>query len=408
MESYEYLEELISIEPDNKFLKYIAARVQDNDYRGFQCSQHNRLTYQYFYAVLCAIDGVAGDSSFFIHIGDDKGKRQPAAETYYRIVDEIKASAGRGTINSIKKNIFPDIARMGFIDRFDKHGSKLLPNRRGVVYSVKLSALGREFIEADTFKRVKLFTDGVDRLTKNTASELVEMLYLNDYGIDYLDIHEYMYIYSDDRGINPSDKLELLLEYRRLTPAEREQAERYLQLYCDPENWRGQDKTVLRDYSNWKNESQQIFLLFASSTYFKVERGRLVLNTGSLGLFDPKTVRGEKAKNNYFSEHGISRDVDYELHHIVPFSKAMSKADLKYIDDYKNLIYLSKAKHAQFTALGSKSVIMTQLDEHRLAFTDFTGNEIVVDIRSDTKISTSRINDMLEYNKKLLKKFYYV
>lgn len=335
MESYKYLEALISIEPDNKFLKYIAARVQDNDYRGFQCSQHNRLTYQYFYAVLCAIDGVAGDSSFFIHIGDDKGKRQPAAETYYRIVDEIKASAGRGTINSIKKNIFPDIARMGFIDRFDKHGSKLLPNRRGVVYSVKLSALGREFIEADTFKRVKLFTDGVDRLTKNTASELVEMLYLNDYGIDYLDIHEYMYIYSDDRGINPSDKLELLLEYRRLTPAEREQAESYLQLYCDPENWRGQDKTVLRDYSNWKNESQQIFLLFASSTYFKVERDRLVLNTGSLGLFDPKTVRGEKAKNNYFSEHGISRDVDYELHHIVPFSKAMSKADLKYIDDYK-------------------------------------------------------------------------
>lgn len=51
---------------------------------------------------------------------------------------------------------------------------------------------------------------------------------------------------------------------------------------------------------------------------------------------------------------------------------------------------------------------MTQLDEQRLVFSDFTGNEIVVDIRCDAKISTSRINDMLEYNKKLLKKFYYV
>lgn len=109
MESYKYLEALISIEPDNKFLKYIAARVQDNDYRGFQCSQHNRLTYQYFYAVLCAIDDVAGDSSFFIHIGDDKGKRQPAAETYYRIVDEIKASAGRG------KTFFPTFRGWGLL-----------------------------------------------------------------------------------------------------------------------------------------------------------------------------------------------------------------------------------------------------------------------------------------------------
>ncbi|MCM1438481.1 MAG: hypothetical protein NC131_04640 [Roseburia sp.] len=412
MEDYKYLKKLESVSPDNAFIKYIAERVLSDDYRGVQCSQHNRLTFTYFTKLVEAIYKVSEDDVFGIHIGDDDGVAQPQAKKYYEVVAEIKKAVGKGTVNSVKKNTFPDIARMGFLERYDKSGAKITEGAgRRTVYGAGLSPSGVKFATASAFEKIKLFTDGVDALTKNTASELVELLYLNDYGIDSIDILEFMYIISDDRyGVSFHDKLNLLLEYRRLTPAQKNEVNVCLKNFCNPENRRGYaNKTLLRDYNNWKNESQQIYGLLSNSAYFKVENGKLILNTGNYGLFDEHTVRGERAKAEYFKFHGVKKNDDYELHHIVPFSKAENKSDALLIDNYKNLIYLKSDKHSQFTAARNKNVILKYNEcNPRLLFLDFNDGYILVDTEKDALFNAALLPAVKEHNETLLKKFYYV
>ncbi len=410
MEDYKYLHEIERISPNNSFIKYIVARVSSNDYRGIQCSQHNRLTFEYFSNLVSVIYDVAGEDIFYIHIGDDKGEKQSNAYVYYEVVEKIKEAVGKGTVNSVKKNTFPDIARMGFLNRYDKNGCKISEgDSRAPVYSVGLSALGVKFAQATAFEKIKLFTDGVDILTKNTASELVELLYLNDYGVDCLDILEYMYIFSDDRkDITVNDKLRLLIDYRRLSAAEKAKLDAMLKSFCNPQNRKEYDnKTLLRDYSNWKNESQQIYGLLANSTYFKVDEARLILNTGNYGLFNTQTNRGNKSKIEYFRQHNVTKTSGYELHHIIPFSKAQNKSDVLFVDDFKNLIYLSDKKHSEFTIAGSRHVILKYTQNNpNILFMDFDDSFIMVDITKDALFSRDLLPVVKEYNAQLLKKFY--
>lgn len=411
MEDYKYLLEMRSIDPSNRFINYIVERVTKSDYRGFQCSQHNRLTFKYFSDLVDIIYSISKGDVFAIHVGDDNGELQPQANIYYQIVDEVNKATGKGTINSVKKNTFPDIARMGFLDRYDKNGQKINERvSRTGIYFVGLSRLGIQFAESNNFQKIKLFTDGIDVLTQNTASELVEILYFNDFGIDCIDILEYMYIFSDDRKeIYLNDKLDLLIEYRKLTPTQKQKVDKLLKLFCDPINRRNyQNKSLLRDYSNWKNESQQIFGLFANSTYFKVDNNKLILNTGNYGLFDSHVNRGEKAKSEYFKQHNKNRTTGYQLHHIIPFSKAQNKSDAVTIDDFRNLIYLKEEKHSEFTRAGTENVIMKHKEnDPNIIFLDFGDSFISVDIVKDALVSATLLPEIKKYNDMLLKKFYY-
>ena len=300
---------------------------------------------------------------------------------------------------------------MGFLDRYDKKGKKIAENetRRGV-YSVGLSTLGIKFAQATAFEKIKLFTDGIDVLTKNTASELVEILYLNDFGIDSIDILEYMYILSDDRkNIYLNDKLDLLIEYRKLSDFEKSKVDQLLKDFCNPSNRKNySNKVLLRDYSNWKNESQQIFGLLANSTYFKVENNKLILNTGNYGLFDEHIVRGEKAKAEYFKYHLMPKTKGYQLHHIVPFSKAQNKSDAVTIDDFRNLIYLKDEKHLEFTVMGKENVIMKHKEnDPNVIFLNFEDSFIMVDVTKDALVATNMLLEIKKYNEMLLRKFYY-
>lgn len=296
------------------------------------------------------------------------------------------------------------------MDRYDKN-KKLITtqNKRKKVYAAGLSVQGVKFAGANVLERIKLFTDGVDIITKQTASELVEFLYLNDCDIDSIDILEYMYIFSDDRDdISFNDKTRLLLEFRKLSRIEREKIGSLLKLFCNPKNRKPlNNKKLLRDYNNWKNESQQIFGLFANSTYFKVENNKLILNTGDYGLFNAAAKRGEKGKYEYFNRHAAEKSTDFELHHIVPFSKAQTKSDALLIDDFKNLIYLHKRKHEEFTSKQNKNVIFKyEKNNPNVIFLDFKDGFIMVDITKEARFSRRLSESVKLYNNKLLKKFY--
>ncbi len=419
MTDYQILKSIEQLAPNNLFLSYIVDRIQDDNYRGIQCSQHNRLSYSYFKSLIQTIYAKAGDEQFCIHIGDDNGIRQTEATTYYDIVDTIKALEGKGTINSVKKNTFPDLARAGFLYRFDKQGERITESfsvgedkntkRRENVWAVRLSPSGVKFVTAGTeFERRKYYTDMVDVLTRSAATELVELLSTDD-RFDTVSMAEFMYILSDDReNIHYNDKLLYLTEYRRMTQEQKDKLTALLKLYCDPERNHG-SKTNARDYHNWKNESQQIFGLLSNSTYFKVVDEQLLLNNGQYGLFVQKAERRQKPKDAYFKYHHISKQTGYELHHIIPFSRVQTQLDAQWIDDERNLIYLSSAKHAEFTATRNSNV-RTSYSQPILSFLqiDSIDNIITINVeRGDAKIAIDRINDMVEYNRRLLEKFYH-
>ncbi len=420
MKDYEILKSIEKIETNNLFLSYIVDRVQDDNYRGIQCSQHNRLTYSYFKSLLQTIYEVAGDDVFGIHVGDDNGERQENANVYYQVVDAIKIVAGKGTINSIKKNTFPDLARAGLLDRYDKNKVRIIESfsigedkpmqKRSSVCYVGLSDLGLKFVKAKTeFERRKYYTDAVDALTKNAASDIVEIL-STDERFDNLNILEFMYILSDDRaGIHYNDKLLLLTDYRKLSQEQKEKVSSLLKLYCDPKKNIG-TKTNARDYGNWKNESQQIFGLLSNSTYFKVIEDNLILNNGEYGLFVQSAKRSQKPKDEYFRYHNIKRNSHYELHHIIPFKRAVTQQDAQFIDDERNLIYLSTEKHAEFTATQNIN-IRASYSYPNILFLQLDNIEHIITVnldKHDALMSVENIKDMVGYNRLLLKKFYQV
>ncbi len=419
MKDYEILNNIVQLAPNNQFLPYIVDRIQDYNYRGIQCSQHNRLTYNYFKLLLQTIYNLAGDQKFAIHIGDDKGAKQPNAALYYKIVNTLKKEGGKGTINSVKKNTFPDLARAGLLYRFDKKGVKITESfavgngkntqKRENVREVQLSPVGVKFATAkNEFDRRKCYTDMVDALTKNTATELVELL-TTDGRFDYISLTEFMYILSDDReNILYNDKLFYLTEYRKLNISQQAQLEASLKQFCDPNRNRG-NKNTARDYHNWKNESQQIFGLLSNSTYFKVVKEQLMLNDGeSYGLFVQKAQRKQKPKDAYFKYHHISRRAGYELHHIIPFNRAQTQMDAQWIDDERNLIYLSSKQHAKFTATQNIN-IRTSYTQPVLHFLPLNSIDQIIDVdidKSEALLAKDKIDEILKYNKRLLKKFY--
>ncbi len=418
MTDYEILKKIENISANNQFLSYIVNRVQDDNYRGTQCSQHNRLTYDYFRTLLQVIYDKAGNDIFRIHVGDDNGEKQLEATIYYEIVREINERIGKGTINSVKKNTFPDLARAGFIDRYDKDGNHINESfsigehkplqKRAAVYSVRLSVLGLNFILSKTeFERRKYYTDAVDILTKDAATDLVELLSTDD-RFDSINILEFMYILSDDRdGIHYKDKLMYLTDYRALNSIQKDEVNKLLQAYCNPSRNVG-TKINARDYSNWKNESQQIYNLLSNSTYFKVINDNLILNDGQYGLFVQSAQRSQKPKEEYFRYHNIKHTPNYELHHIIPFKRANNQQEAQYIDDERNMIYLSSQKHAEFTK--SQNVnIRTSYSTPNILFLKLGSIDQIITVNLDNKealLSVDKISEIINYNKKLLQKFY--
>jgi hypothetical protein len=414
MNDYEILRSITQIDRNNQFLEYIVNRIVGEDYRGYQCSQHNRLTYDYFKSVILSIYKIVGEEQFYIHVGDDEGERQIEAERYYNIVELIRNESGKGTINSIKKNTFPDIARMGFLCRYNRKNELINDNIEGTkksrVYSVQLSTMGIRFAkEKLEFNRRKWFTEGIDNITKNTSSELVELFSLDD-NISQIDILEYMYIMSDNRiNVSFKDKIEYLFEYRKLTDVQKQKVTELLKKYCDPD--KRYSKIDKRDYGNWKNESQQIFGLLANTTYFKVLNNTLMLNDNkSYGLFAQVAKRKQSSKNEYYKHNGIKKQKGYELHHIIPFAKASNQKDAELIDDQRNLIYLEETKHSEFTNSNNVNICVSY-NKPIISFLKVDDINEIINVNIENKealLSEGLIPQMKEYNERLLRKFYQV
>jgi len=318
------------------------------NYRGIHISQHNRYDLEYIIKLLSIIYKVAKDEFFEIPAGDYSnrtGKKDYCINDYpqYKeIVDKIKLLTGKGTYNSIKKNFFVDLEKMGLIYRTtDKKYARLTPD---AVNLIKL------YNNKEIRVLTKKFTDLIDeKLFGNYLSELVEFMWL--YGYDKIDIYEYTFILNDV-SITDTYKDILLRSYRSLTSFQKNKIIELIKKYANPNNFRG-NKTKKRDFHNWINESQQIFSLLKFTTYFQIVEEnkilKLFLNTSNeTGIFSiTEMKRNQSIRQQYFDIHNVPKLPYFELHHIVPIKIAVNKKDMKKIDNVLNLIYVHKNTHKQ-------------------------------------------------------------
>ena len=405
VDTEQILLEIVSINEDNLFLKYIVKRLRDNKYRGWHISQHNRYDLGDIEIILRNIQKVVGTDSFAIPPGDyDRDATLTGDfQNFQAIVNGVNSEMGRGTINSLKKNFFPDMEGMGFLVR-----EKIKPSKTSapVLYG-RLTPGAIEFIEAGTLiEKYKKFTDGIDKLFGSKISELAEMIHLSEYVNDTISIYEFMFIFSDSS--EDLDKIELLDSYRSLKKHERAKVIELVKKYANPDNFDG-NKTVQRDFHNWKNQAQQIMSLLKTTVYFEADQNKFFrLNVGSTGFFQEPTKRSIIPKREYFTFHDVEKRDKFELHHIVPISSARNKEEAKMVDNYINLIYIHRGRHKRITQNGDKNVVLT-IDPNEAIFSDFEDKDIVKTENEEDALytkDTSKIEKIAEYNTGLLKSIF--
>lgn len=408
------LQNILDIDNSNDFLKYIVARLQKNDYRGIHISQHNRYDLEFVINVLNVIKNKVDDALFEIPRGDYSERENVKKyniddyQDFKQITNAVNLSVGRTTYNSIKKNFFVDFHRMGLITRYDKNKIPSDPYRRTTIHYASLTNEANKLLNAtNIIKKHRIFTDVLDKnLFNSYLSELVDLIFNSQYKDDVINIHEFMFILTDTTLNNP---IKLLDEYRKLKRYQKNKLLNLIQEYANPDNFDG-SKTQKKDFHNWINETQQMFMLLKQTSYFQIDQNNqnIALNIGNYGIFSVDNIkRSDRPKRKYFEIHKQRKVKDFELHHIIAISKSRNKQEVNLLDNVYNLIYLHKDKHLEITKKKNTHVYLS-INEVIAKFCDFDSTKIQAGNGIDALYSkNNKILQELEiHNKKAINEIY--
>lgn len=409
------LQNILNIDTDNDFLKYIVNRLQKTDYRGVHISQHNRYDLELVMTILEVIKNKVSNNLFEIPRGDfnqrdDKGGDYNINDylKFKTITDDINKLSGRTTYNSIKKTFFVDFHRMGLIARYDKNKIPTNPHKRTTIHYVSLTDEANRLLNSSNIiAKHRIFTDALDKnLFNSYLGNLADLIFNSEYKQDIISIYEFMFIFTDVELSNP---MKLLSQYRNLKTFQKDKLLNLIQEYANPDNFNG-DKTQKRDFHNWINETQQMFMLLKQTSYFQIdkENQNIALNTGNYGIFSIENIkRSDKPKQEYFKLHKHEKQNNFELHHIVAISKARNKKEVDLLDHVYNLIYLHKDKHLEITKQKNTHVYLS-INETIAKFCDFDSTKIQANNDSDALYSKNHdiLQNLETHNKKAINEIY--
>ena len=402
-----------NIQPSNIALSFIDRRINDVNYRGDKSSEHNRYDMEEIYNTLCLLNKYAPNKSLLQIRDTDLSKRpQNTSEEYdyAKFCEDVKEKVGKGTQDSIRKNIFVDIHRMGLIERYDKYKIPLNENSRGVKY-VSLTSEGIKFIsQKDILNRSFIFTKAVNNLLNGYIENSLTILKNIDYDIQSISKYEFMFFVSAiDSGtsfsISIDECVKLIKSYRLLSPIQRRSVVDKLSQLLKPENFSG-NKTFKRDWHNWVNKITQVYHLCAQLPYFNVEKEEIMtLSTQKIrtkaGEIVDQRKRSLTEKQAYFKQHCVSRAPGFELHHVVPLCWADSPEQYKLFDKWENMVYIDAYRHSLITQNRNRNIIMT-CKEKDIILSDVTGNQVLLSyVNKNILYSPSNQDIMLRYNKEL-------
>lgn len=411
----EVLEKIVMIDPARDCLKFLRNRVESNNYRGMQISQHNRYTAEDVKIILKVLNESLGQDKYMQIRDTDLSKRPiniKGEESYAKFVNEVNKARpnNRGTQDSIRKNYFVDFHRMGFIERYDKYKRVLDPYKSAHVKYVGITELGKRFISENNIINEKIiFATAIDTLMQGKLNEILELMYTNDF--QYVSENEFMYFLSflgesiGDCYYNTSTLKEYIKEYRTMSRLQKAALDQYLIAYCNPDNNVDKDKTYKRDYHNWKNETQQIFFLLNQTPYFEVIDGKLSIRIKD----NPLTSQSKKgykrsvtAKKEYFKKHELQTQKGYELHHIISLGSAKSLNELTVFDVWQNLLYIDGMTHNKISQTKNENIVLSNNREDLILSKVTGGDNIYCKSGENVLYKVTNQPIMINYNKTLL------
>jgi hypothetical protein len=403
------------IQIGNQALQFIDKRIADDKYRGSESSEHNRYDREEIFDTLTLLNEYAPNKTLIRIRDTDLSKRPtniPEEYQYAHFCEAVKIKIGKGTQDSIRKNIFVDVHRMGLIDRWTikkKHTVKLEPFQQGSVKYVSLSDEGQRFVNSENIlKQSFIFTKALDILLGGYIGYALEILKDPDYDIDKISKYEFMFFVSAINtkttfNISLNKCVELLKSYRLLSRTQQKAVVETLKVKLVPNNFEG-DKTAKRDWHNWQNKIDQVYSLFKQTVYFDTEDNAdfLVLAGKNSNKNSKITItRSSDEKRQYFVNHKVDRTAGFELHHVVPLAWATDDKHFKLLDKWNNMLYIDGYSHAKITANNSRNVVMKN-DNSTIILSDFANNHVELQIKKNVIYSFEKLNDLLLYNFDLL------
>jgi hypothetical protein len=402
------------IQPTNQALTFIDRRLKDDAYRGSASSEHNRYDMQEIFTILSLMDEYVPNFGKMRIRDTDMSKRpiNTADEAIYAdFAESVKRKVGKGTQDSIRKNIFVDVHRMGLINRFNEQGKSLDAYERGAVKFVSLSHEGDKFIKSSLLDRAFLFTKALDRLLGGYVEISLDLLKDQERTLERITKYEFMFFVSaidteTSFNVSMSQSVDLIKSWRLLGRTQQKAVIETLKQRLQPKLFKG-TKTDERDWHNWQNKIDQVYHLFKQTPYFDVsgpDKEILTLSTRKVQtksgeILDlPKRSIAEKFE--YFKSHKVEKTAGYELHHVLPLSWSESAEQYKMFDKWQNMVYIDAFSHAKITQNRNRNIHMLA-DGENLILSDFVGNQVPL-VRGNT-ILYSMANQplMLNYNAEL-------
>jgi hypothetical protein len=412
---------ITNINRSNKALQFLEKRIESDDYRGLHLFQHYRYDLNFIKTVLTELYNHEKQSqNKFLKIRTTDSSRRPENNAdevdYSNIVNQIKSTTGKGTQDAIRKIIFVDCNRMGFLDRYDKDKNLILPNTKSRGYNfVSISEKGKKFLEAKNIKEEYfMFSSGLYRIIGTLVNTLEYLL--TKYDLMFISKYEFMYFVSaiDDKSsfsIDADQCGDLIKQFRLLGNIDKENVTKLLKKQMNPKNYIGDRKNrkkKLRDFHNWDNEASEIFLLLSTTVYFEVRNKiKLMLNNSDTSLEsivgkEFKKQRSLQEKNNYYINHNIKDKINgFELHHVVALEYADSPVLYKLLDDWQNLVYIDGFSHAQITQNRNRNVVMSASGDD-LILSDYENKKVELKNKENIAYNIEKQATLLNYNKKLL------
>jgi predicted NAD-dependent protein-ADP-ribosyltransferase YbiA (DUF1768 family) len=416
------LDALVNVDPSKECLKFLKERVLSDNYRGKHTSQHQRYTFDDVLFIFQTAYDLVGTNKMVISTTDvsKKDGARPDEIIYYEFCDRVVKKCNKFTIDAMRKNLFPDFHRMGFINRYNKDGRMLGGfERSNHIMYFSLTDLAIQLLNAKTLlDKQTIFVQRIEVLFQGSITDIIELL--RDEQIDYITMDEYMFFIS---GINQSfcgltydfhTILKYLKEYKLLTESQKRTVNRIVKAYCDERcGKKGEhlEKPDKRDFGNWKNEAQQVFMLASFTAYFNYDKQtkRLLFMVAKNAIFtsmdDIKRLkRSSVEKSKYFSEHQISKVLSFELHHIVPLLLAKSAVQFFLLDRWQNMLYIDGGKHAYISQSGNIHIKL-DFDNNDIILSDTLGNSMKLNFGTNVIYGIANKQVMTETNVNLLASF---
>lgn len=332
-------------------------------------------------------------------------------EKYAKLTDNISSKLSRCTQDSLRKNIFVDMHRMGLIYRYNAKKEPLSPFENGTKKYISISKLGISLLkEKNIFTQNLLFTRALENLLKGFGEEILNIvLELRAKKLAEEELLLFASFLNQKLNNNTYSRsliLDLIMEYRGLNKHQKKDLIDKIQTYCNPNKFSG-NKTQKRDFYNWLNETQQIITLLSQMSYFEYdeEKRMLFIKIGKDGIYKNKVKlkRSIQEKRKYLKKHGIvNKRNGFELHHIVPLCWAKDIIQFDTLDNWQNLVYIDAFSHAKITHNNNANVKL-KFRNKDVIFIDFENKE--VECKKDINIlyDDSKQDIMLKYNKEILK-----